>query len=94
MDAEREQNSKDSKKIKYRDRTNNEKHKLLEEKDKKNTQVATEHAVANFSQFLTTKQYPNIHDLGLDRKQLDSVLLDYYASIQPQVRIKIIQSKQ
>ena len=63
MDAVRDKNVKKHKEIKYRERSAEEKNKLLDEKDKKNTQVATEHAVMNFCAFLKAKQQPAIKDL-------------------------------
>ena len=54
----------------------------MDEKDKKNTQAATDRAVANFSFYLSSKSLLKVEDL--DPKQLDNILVGYYLSIMPQ----------
>ena len=56
----------------------------MNEKDKRNTQVTTDHAVSNFSQYLQVKSLLKLDDIN--SRDLDQVLSDYYASIQPQVK--------
>ena len=82
MDTEPNTNFNKSKISRYKHRTTEQIQKLLNEKDKRNTQVATERAIVNFSAFLKAKSHPDVEDLD----QLDGILLDYYSSIQPQIK--------
>ena len=81
MDAEADPGGK-KKKIRYKDITNEKEIELLKNKDKKNTQQATEHAVLQLSQYLELKSKPNIYDIS--QLDLDEVLSDFHCSIQPQ----------
>ena len=82
MDAESEQNFNHSSKNQYKDITNEDQKKLLDEKDKKNTRVATENYMARFLGYLELKQYPNIDELN--SVQLNTILYNYYSEVQPQ----------
>ena len=66
----------------FRDRTNDEKHKLLEEKDKKSTQRATKGYVNQLNAFLTLKHYPSADELKTE--DLPDILYEYYAAVRPQ----------
>ena len=70
------------KEITYKQLTSDQKEKLLNEKDKRNTQVGTERAITHFMNFLSQKTLGNIE--SLDPPQLNGILLDYYCAIQPQ----------
>ena len=71
-------------KITYKNRSEEEKKKLLIEKDKKNTQAVTDRAISHFKHFLHVKNYGELDGLDLETGQINDVLLDYYCSIQPQ----------
>ena len=78
MDAAVTKSSKKGQKIIYKECTEDEKQMLLKEKDKKNTQLSTEHEIQHLKHYLNTK-----HDGGLDLNQmtpseLNDVLMDYY----------------
>ena len=55
---------------------------ILDEKDKKNTQKATQSAVSQFEAYLKLKNLPNIMDIDLEL--LASTLRNYYVEICPQ----------
>ena len=84
MDAGSVSNVSKSNKIIYKDRTDEEKRKLLTEKDKKNTQAATDRAMSHFKHFMQVKSYGEVDDLDLSTNKMNEVLLNYYCSIQPQ----------
>ena len=66
----------------YKDISDEDKWKLLQGKDKENTQKATEGTVNNLKQFLAQQNLPNIHDVT--QLELGEILTDFYASITPQ----------
>ena len=66
----------------YKERTTEQKKKLLDEKDKTNTQRATTQAVNNFCFFLRKNRLPNIEDIT--PQQLNDALYEYYPAIRPQ----------
>ena len=70
------------KKYHYKNLTDDEKEKLLEQKDKKNTQRATTQAINNLSVFLRRKSLPSVDDIDVDL--LSQALYDYYPAIRPQ----------
>ena len=53
----------------------------MDEKDKKNTQKATQSAVSQFEAYLKLKKLPNIMDIDLDL--LASTLRNYYVELHP-----------
>ena len=54
----------------------------MTEKDKKNTQLATDRALTHLKNFLMVKEKPEVETLSaLD---LNEILLDYYCAVQPQ----------
>ena len=81
MDAVTTKSSK-SVKICYKERTEDQKKKLLTEKDKRNTQAATDRAVFHFTTYLSRKQLPNVETYTAEK--LNEVLIDYYCAVQPQ----------
>ena len=81
MDAERNKILQKHKNLNFKERSDDEKRKLLTEKDKKNTQAATDRAILHLKNFLTVKSLPKLEDL--DATQLNEILLDYYCSVQP-----------
>ena len=82
MDAATKPDVKKASKIKYKERTEEDKKKLLNEKDKKNTQAATDRAVSHFRKFLQVKSIGELE--CLDPSKLNTTLSDYYCSVQPQ----------
>ena len=54
---------------------------LLEGKDKKNTQKATQGALAQFSQYLRSKGHPKIEDLTIEC--LPEILYSFYPAVKP-----------
>ena len=84
MDAASVSNVSKQKKFNFKQRKDEEKEKLLTEKDKRNTQVATDRAIAHFDHFLQAKSYGELQSLDLGTIKLNDILLDYYCSIQPQ----------
>ena len=56
----------------------------MEDKDKRNTQVATERAMTNFRAYLSAKQLPEADDIP--PKDIDGILHSYYSAIQPQLK--------
>ena len=75
MDADTSKNSK----IVFKDRSNEQKEKLVSDKDKKSTQRATAGYLNQFSRFLQVKQHPSLEDLHAD--VLGDILYDYYSSV-------------
>ena len=65
----------------FKDRSNELLEKLLEGKDKVNTQKSTEGALKQFSQYLRQKEMPNPEDLNIDI--LPKILYEYYPSLKP-----------
>ena len=74
---------KKSKQYRFKQRSTDEKDKILKDKDKKSTQRATDIYMKQFSQYLLVNNLPNVEDLQVD-SGLDQVLADFYASVQPQ----------
>ena len=69
-------------KIRYKDRTDEQKKKLLNEKDKKNTRAATDNYMCRFIGYLQLKSHPKIDELN--SVQLNGILYDFYSEVQPQ----------
>ena len=82
MDAVQKFRPCSKQKIKYRELSTDDKQKLLKDKDKKNTQAATDRAIMNLSEYLRQKTLPEVDAIMPD--QLGEVLYDYYCAVQPQ----------
>ena len=65
----------------FNDRNNEEIQKLLEGKDKKNTQKSTKSALKQLREYLLLKNEPDIHDL--DPAKLPDILFNFYALVKP-----------
>ena len=81
MDADR---TSSVTKRQFKFRSDESKKKLLEGKDKANTQRATKTAIRLFNDFLQAKQLPNIEALTVDLNDLNGILCDFYSEIKPQ----------
>ena len=62
-------------------KSNEEKQKLLEEKDKKNTQKSTKSALKQLREFLHFKKLPDVSDIS--DGELPNVLFEFYSSVRP-----------
>ena len=82
MDADADLVVVKKKKIRYKDITAEQKKELLKNKDKRNTQQATERAIYQLNHFLSLKSKPNCDDICEDN--LDGILSVFYCLIQPQ----------
>ena len=71
-----------SKKFCYKDCTDVEKKRILDGKDKRNTQRATERAVEQLKCYLKVKNLPDL-DVTTDT-ELANILSDFYPAVQPQ----------
>ena len=91
MDAVPTKNSTKPKKFNYRQLSEDDKKKLLTEKDKRNTQAATDRAVLHLKHFIQVKSLPELIDQ--DAVQLDNVLSDYYCAVQAQKNSDEIKEK-
>ena len=65
----------------FNDKSDDQKQKLLEEKDKKNTQKSTKSALKQFRQFLHAKKLADVYDLPAT--DLPSILYDFYSAVRP-----------
>ena len=65
----------------YLHRSDDDKQKLLNEKDRKSTQLATEAYLKRFKNYLVLKNKPNIN--AITPVELNQILVDYYCSVQP-----------
>ena len=81
MDAVQTNNQISGTKNRFKQLTDQEKKKILEEKDKKNTQDATKRYFSLFEQFIEEKKLPKA--LTLKAEDLAAVLEDFYYSVQP-----------
>ena len=72
-----------TKKYTFKSLSDDSKKYILNEKDKKNTQKATQSAITQFQAYLGVKQLPNINDLALDLDLLGETLLNFYEEICP-----------
>ena len=72
---------KTNKKFEFNERNSNEIQKLLDGKDKKNTQKSTKSALKQLREYLLMKNEPDIHDLPAER--LPQILFNFYASVKP-----------
>ena len=82
MDADSEPNLQSTSKIRYKTISEDEKKKLLDEKDKKNTRAATENYMKRFTGYIALKGHSNIDELN--SVQLNKILYDFYSEVQPQ----------
>ena len=69
-------------KFKFKDRTNLQIDKLLDKKDKKSTQRATDGFLRQFSDFLSVRNYAKIDELQV--LNLNDILYEFYSSVQTQ----------
>ena len=65
----------------FKDRSDQNLQELLEGKDKRNTQKATQGALSQFSQYLAAKKLPKLQDLTVDN--LPEILYNFYPSVKP-----------
>ena len=70
------------KKYQFKAKSDAEKQKLLEEKDKKNTQRATQGTLRQLAEFLAIKELPELKDIA--DEQLPKILIDFYCEMKPQ----------
>ena len=70
-----------STKRQFKDITNENLLKILEEKDKASTKKATEGALRHLKEFLHAKQLPSID--ALDETNLPEILYDFYPAVKP-----------
>ena len=82
MDADTNQAMEKKTKNRYKARTKEEMEIILKNKDKKNTQQATERAVCQLNDFLQLKSMPTVETIT--KQDLGSVLSEFYCSVQPQ----------
>ena len=65
----------------FKQRSDDNLEKLLEGKDKVNTQKSTEGALKQFQQYLRVKKLPNIDEITV--QDLPQILFNYYPSLKP-----------
>ena len=79
------------KKFNYCQLTEDDKKKLLIEKDKRNTQLATNRVMVHFKNYLTVKKHPEV--MTLTTIDLDKILSDYYCAVQPKKNSEILYER-
>ena len=82
MDAAISNDVKSKIKYRFKERSEAEIKELLDNKDKKNTQRATNGALRHFNAFLESKQLPKIEGIN-DAAELASILEDFYIALKP-----------
>ena len=82
MDADSDSNDFIEIKRQFKHKSDQEKLKILEEKDKASTQKATAGALRQLKEYLLVNKLPKVDDLTVDH--LADILYDFYPAIKPQ----------
>ena len=82
MNAAMDNISEKSLSKRYCEKTAEQKQKLLNEKDRKSTQAATDGYLRRFKHYLHLKGKPDVDDINVE--VLNETLVNYYCAVQPQ----------
>ena len=81
MDADRNIALQNANVLHYSDKTADQKTKLLNDKDRKSTQAATDGYLRRFKHYLAIKGHDDVDQLSCEN--LNEVLVDFYCAVQP-----------
>ena len=82
MDADTTKPMQKKPKNHYKERTKEEMEIILKNKDRRNTQQATEHAICQLNDFLQLKSNTTVN--AITKEELAGLLSEFYCSVQPQ----------